>query len=256
MKDTALKIIKAIKAAGKFEALMVGGCVRDILIGKTPKDFDVATDCPMEILEKLFKTHDIGANKTFGIVVVDMDGVSVEVAQFRKDVGSADGRHPDSVQLGCSFKEDSARRDFTINAMGMTEDGTIIDFHGGMQDLQDGTIRCVGEPFERFKEDELRIIRALRFAACLGFDLQWQTLEAIQLAMHHGTLRGKVAPERIKQELFKTAAHGGPAMARFIELARDAEVLEVILPEIAAMIGAEHTVESHPEGVLVERIGG
>lgn len=254
MKTKALHIVKTIESAG-FQALLVGGCVRDILMGRIPKDFDIATDCPMDRLEAMFKTHDIGANKDFGIVVVDVDGDSFEIAQFRQDSATSDGRRPDSVTLGCSFREDSARRDFTINAMGMTSDGQSIDFHDGMNDLADGVIRCVGDAQERFKEDELRILRALRFAATFGFDIEQHTKDCIVWAVKNGALRTKVAPERVKQELFKVASHGGPAMARFLELARDTGVLQVILPEIAAMIGSEHTLESHPEGALVRRIG-
>lgn len=245
MKQSAMEIIKRIRSLGKFEALMVGGCVRDMLMGIEPSDYDIATNCPINIIESVFKCHDIGKNKDFGIVVVEYNGFNFEIAQFRRESGSLDSRHPDNVEFVNTFAVDAARRDFTINSMGIDEENNVIDPFNGLDDMKHRLIRCVGNPIDRFNEDHLRILRAIRFSATFDFKIEFETRKAIY---EMGDKIVAVSPERIKQELFKVASKGGVVMARFIKLLRTMDLLKYVLPEINIMDECEHTITSHPEG--------
>lgn len=249
MKENAIQIIKKIKSLGNYEALMVGGCVRDMLMNIEPSDYDIATNCPMELLEQNFNCHDIGKNKEFGIIVVNVNGVNYEIAQFRTESASKDGRHPDSVQFVNSFIADCARRDFTINAIGLDEKNMLMDFWDGSRDIKNKIIRTVGNPSERFMEDRLRIIRGIRFAATFDFQIHYLT-EYIMIECKE--LIVDVSPERIKQELFKVASKGGKVMERFIRLLKKMDLLKYVLPEIDIMNECEHTITSHPEGNVFE----
>ena len=179
----ALEILQTINKQGA-EALIVGGAVRDIILGKDPHDVDIATNMDMEKVAELFKSFDIGRSQDFGIVAVPYKGFTFEIAHYREEFGTSDARHPDEVRDVDSFEQDSARRDITINSLGLDADGTIIDYQGGLEDIKNGMIRAVGDPDERIKEDALRIIRAIRFAAKFGFDIEPETKRAVSELGH------------------------------------------------------------------------
>src|SRR3989454_3517246 len=164
----------------KHQALLVGGCVRDVLLGRKPSDYDVATDAtPVEVAGLFPESVAVGAQ--FGVILVPRDGMKVEVATFRSDVGYSDGRHPDRVVYSKTAQEDVQRRDFTINGLLIRHDnGEILDFIDGQADLKAGIIRAIGEPGRRFAEDKLRMIRAGGFSARFGFRVEKGTFEAIR----------------------------------------------------------------------------
>lgn len=194
--NTAIEIISTLKFSG-FEAYLVGGAVRDFLLEKIPKDFDVATSAEPEQVKLLFgRTIDTGIQH--GTVLVLINGNGVEVTTFRTESNYSDNRRPDIVQFVKSLEEDLKRRDFTINAMAMTENLELIDYFDGQRDLKVKLIRAVGEPAERFQEDALRMLRAVRFSGQLDFSIEDQTLSAIQ---KNASLIQSIAIERIKIEL-------------------------------------------------------
>ena len=181
------------------EALPVGGCVRDSLLGRTPGDWDIATSARPEAVLALFP-HAVPTGLKHGTVTVLLDGMALEVTTFRREGGYSDGRRPDAVDFGVGLREDLARRDFTINAMALARDGVVADPFRGQADLAAGLVRCVGDPDRRFQEDGLRLLRAVRFAAQLDFTLEPGTAAA--LARNAGRL-DKVSGERVKAELEK-----------------------------------------------------
>lgn len=199
-RDVALKIIKKLQEAG-FQAVFVGGCVRDEMLGLNPHDFDVATNARPEEISKLFKkTLDVGA--AFGVMVVVEDGETIEVATFRKDGEYSDRRRPDSVEFS-TLEEDIKRRDFTINALAFDPiNNQLFDFVDGVEDLDTGVIRTVGNPDDRFNEDPLRVLRAIRFALRFNFSLDDRTAESIQ-RFGKKDLVSLISRERISQELRK-----------------------------------------------------
>jgi poly(A) polymerase len=221
----------------------VGGCVRDILLGSLPKDFDVATSAtPEEVLALFPKAGRVGAH--FGVVLVHQERAHVEVATFRADADYADGRRPSAVQLVRDPAEDASRRDFTINALFLDpETGEVLDFVEGRADLEAGLIRTVGEPAERFAEDHLRMLRAVRFAARFGFVIEPATLAAIQ---KHSAAIQRVSAERVQAELVRILVEGGAR--RGFEMLDESGLLQQLLPEVAAMKGVEQPPEYHPEG--------
>lgn len=225
------------------QALLVGGCVRDLLSGREPADYDVATDATPERVMELFP-ESVGVGTQFGIVLVPRDGTKVEVATFRSDIGYSDGRHPDRVVYSQSPQEDVPRRDFTINGLLMRHDsGEVLDFVGGQTDLKTRLIRAIGDPEQRFAEDKLRMMRAVRFAARFGFEIEYKTLASIK--RHAGAVTD-VSAERIREELTKLLTEG--AARRGFELLEKAWLLQVVLPEIAAMKGVPQPPQFHPEG--------
>ncbi|MGB2645756.1 MAG: CCA tRNA nucleotidyltransferase [Candidatus Acidiferrum sp.] len=225
------------------QALLAGGCVRDALLGREPADYDVATDATPERVMELFP-ESIAVGAQFGVVLVPRDGRKVEVATFRSDVGYSDGRHPDRVVYSKSPEEDVQRRDFTINGLLMRHDtGEILDFVGGQADLKAGAIRAIGEPDRRFAEDKLRMMRAVRFAARFGFDIEHKTFTSVR--KHAGAITD-VSAERIREELTKILTEG--AARRGFELLEKAWLLSIVLPEIAAMKGVAQPPQFHPEG--------
>ena len=255
----ALEILDTINSKGK-EALIVGGAVRDIILGKEPHDVDIATNMDMEDVADLFKSFDIGRSQDFGIVAVPYKGFTFEIAHYREEFGTSDARHPDEVRDVDSFEKDSARRDITINSLGLDADGTIIDYQGGLEDIKNGLVRAVGDPDERIKEDALRIIRALRFAAKFGFDIENNTKRAIK-DLGHMLFRDEkdpektgVSAERLHDELFKMAEAGGPALADFLEKLDETDLLDKFLPEVKAMQGVEQQPEHHPEGDVSQHV--
>lgn len=235
---SARSIVDRLKASG-FQAFFVGGCVRDLLLGHTPHDFDIATSArPEEILALYPKAGLVGAH--FGVVMVG----AVEVATFRSDGGYADGRRPDAVRFEIDPRADVLRRDFTINALLMDPgSGEITDYAGGRADLEAGIIRAIGDPATRFAEDHLRLLRAVRFAARLGFTIEPDTFAAIQ-AM--AGLVSRVAIERIREEISRILTEGGAK--RGFELLDSTGLLLRVLPEIKALQGVEQPPEFHPEG--------
>ncbi|MFB3826167.1 MAG: CCA tRNA nucleotidyltransferase [Bryobacteraceae bacterium] len=240
--ELAARIVAALRARG-HQAWLVGGCVRDLLLGRDAQDFDVATGArPDEILELFPKADRVGAH--FGVVLVRQDGAQVEVATFRSDFAYTDGRRPDSVRFEADPAQDARRRDFTVNALFMDPfSGAVLDFAGGREDLARGIIRAIGDPEARFREDHLRLLRAVRFAARLGFEIEPGTLQAIRQAraeIH------TVAAERVRDELNRILTEGGAR--RGFELLDETGLLTEILPEVAAMKGVAQPPEFHPEG--------
>lgn len=239
---SALKVVFQIMVHG-FDAFLVGGCVRDLVLGKTPKDFDVATNMPVEDLSNLFSCHDIGKSKDFGIVVVNVDGFSFEVANFRVDGEYSDSRRPDYVTLAKSLKEDVMRRDFTVNALALGVNGNVVDYVGGLEDLKSGVLRTVGNPYDRFNEDPLRVVRAVRFAGMNGFRLDDETKDAMS------SFKGKVnvSVERVKDELVKMASGTGKQLSNCVRVMDEVGLLDYLLPEVYKMKLFPENEKWHPE---------
>lgn len=238
---TALEIARCLKQAG-YAALFAGGCVRDFLMQKPAQDFDIATSALPEEVEKLFpKTVPVG--KQFGVMLVIQDGRKFEVATFRKEGGYADGRHPSNVEF-TDAKEDARRRDFTVNGLFYDPfEKKVLDFIGGVDDLNKKVIRAIGNPRERFEEDKLRLLRAVRFAANLGFSMDPETWQAVK---DKASEINQVSPERVRDELVKIFTREHPEKG--LLLLSESGLLQKILPEIEAMKGVEQPKDYHPEG--------
>lgn len=221
--DSALEIIRALRAAG-FEALLAGGCVRDLLLGLQPQDYDVATDCPPQRICELFpKTRKVGVH--FGVVLVGKRRKWIEVATFRSDGAYLDGRRPMQVHFS-DARRDAQRRDFTVNGMFLdTLAMNLIDYVGGRDDLQARRIRAIGDPAARFAEDHLRLIRAVRFAARLEFDVEADTRAAV---VAHADKLAEVAAERVREELEKMLKH--PTRVRAFDLLDECGLLPYLWP--------------------------
>jgi poly(A) polymerase len=243
----AEKICTTLQGAG-HQAYLVGGCVRDILLGREPLDYDVATDATPGRVQQLFP-NSLSVGAQFGVIIVRSDaecgpGGQVEVATFRSDLGYSDGRHPNQVTYSKTPQQDVLRRDFTINALLLDlETKQVLDFVGGREDLAAGIIRAIGRPEERFGEDKLRMIRAVRFAARFRYAIEGATFAAIvKLApeIH------RVSAERLRDELTRLLTEG--AAGRGFELLDETRLLAEVLPEIARMKGVEQPRQFHPEG--------
>jgi len=236
------QVIARLRGAG-HQAYLVGGCVRDLLLGVKPKDFDIATDArPDRIMDLFPRSGRVGAH--FGVVLVRDVFDQVEVATFRSDHDYLDGRHPEQVRFECDPREDVLRRDFTINGLMMDpEDGRVLDFVSGQDDLKRGVIRAIGDPYARFREDHLRLMRAIRFAARFGFTIEPATMDAIR--RDHALIL-KVSVERVRDELTRILTEGGAR--RGFELLDESGMLTDILPEVSAMKGVPQPPEYHPEG--------
>ena len=235
--------ICATLRGGGYQALLCGGCVRDLLLGREPADYDVTTDATPEQVMALFP-ESVAVGAQFGVVLIPRDGLKVEVATFRADVGYSDGRHPDGVIYSRTPEEDVQRRDFTINGLLMRpESGDVLDFVGGQADLKAGVIRAIGEPDRRFREDKLRLMRAVRFAARFGFAIAPETFDAVCRYAHEVT---SVSAERLRDELTKLLTEG--AGRRGFELLEETGLLAEVLPEVVAMKGIEQPPQYHPEG--------
>jgi len=252
----ARAVIAKLRGAG-HQAYLVGGSVRDLLLGAQPKDFDVSTDArPERIMELFPQSGQVGAH--FGVVLVRDAGAQVEVATFRSDHDYPDGRRPASVHFESDPREDVLRRDFTINGLMMeAETGNVLDYVGGRADLEGRVVRAIGDPDARFAEDHLRLVRAVRFAARLGFEIDSATFGA--MARHHALIL-KVAAERVREELTRILIEGGAR--RGFELLDASGMLADLLPEVAAMKGVGQPPEFHPEGdvwthtlLLLEQLG-
>ena len=226
-----LMIINNLQLHG-YEAFAVGGCVRDSILARRPEDWDITTSAKPEEIKRLFRrTVDTGIEHGTVTVIIGKD--SYEVTTYRVDGAYEDGRHPKEVRFTSRLEEDLQRRDFTINAMAYNDDVRLVDVFGGMKDLNHHLIRCVGDPRERFSEDALRILRAVRFSAQLNFPIEPDTAEAIkELAP---TLE-KISAERIQAELVKLLVSPHPERIRD---AYELGITKVILPEWDAMAGVE-----------------
>jgi poly(A) polymerase len=239
--DRAISVVRRLRAAG-YEAFFAGGCVRDMLLRKTPQDYDVTTNARPEDVQRVFSdTIPLGAQ--FGVILVLFDGQPFEVASYRNDGPYLDGRHPSSVRYG-SLEEDIRRRDFTINGMVYDPiDDRLIDLVEGQRDIGRCLVRAIGEPEQRFVEDRLRMVRAVRIAANLGFAIDEATFAAIQKLA--GTVT-EIAWERIGDEVTRILTEGGAR--RGFELLDASGLLQVLLPEIVALKGTRQNPDYHPEG--------
>lgn len=260
MKQAAIEIVRSLRQRG-HQAYLVGGCVRDLLLGHEPADYDVATDAiPEQVMHIFPETYAVGAQ--FGVVLVPADAVvaqqaaetrnskletgnCIEVATFRNDGLYSDGRHPDQVSYTKSPEEDVRRRDFTINGLLLDPlDGErVLDFVGGREDLKAGIIRTIGEPGRRFGEDKLRMLRAVRFAARFGYLIDSGTMAAIRKLAPE---IAQVSKERVRDELLKMLTEGHARRA--FELLDESRLLDEVLPEIAKMKGVPQPPQYHPEG--------
>lgn len=252
----ASRIVGALREAG-HAAWLVGGCVRDELLGIAPKDYDVATSARPDQVAALFpKSEPVGAH--FGVVLVKETGCHVEVATFRSDHSYSDGRHPDAVSFVTDPRPDALRRDFTINALFLDPSTReVMDFVGGQADLRAGVIRAIGNPLDRFQEDHLRMLRAVRFAARFRFEIEERTFRAMRKLR---TLIHKVSTERVRDELVRILSEGGAP--RGLDLLDECGLLEELLPEVKAFQGVAQPPEYHPEGdvwthvmLMLEKMG-
>ena len=261
-KQHATEIVRTLRERG-FLAYLAGGCVRDLLLGRDPSDYDVATDAsPQQVMSIFPRTFAVGAQ--FGVVLVPFaetaqprtgedarfpttergKGNVVEVATFRSDIGYSDGRHPDEVRFSKNPHEDVQRRDFTINGMLLDPIANdVLDFVGGRADLKNGIVRAIGDPERRFAEDKLRMLRAVRFAARFEYTIDAATFAAIQklAAQIH-----QVSRERVREELTKMLTEG--RARRAFQLLDESKLLPQLLPEISAMKGVDQPPQLHPEG--------
>lgn len=239
-RDFATRVVRRLRDAG-FTAYWAGGCVRDLLLNQTPKDFDVATDARPEAVQEVFgHKYSRAVGAAFGVILIrgPRDSGDVEVATFRSEGPYLDGRRPEHVVF-CTPEEDAQRRDFTINGMFFDPlNQQVLDFVGGQEDLRNRVVRAIGNPQERFKEDKLRLLRAIRFTAALDFQLDPATADAIRLMSAQVSV---VSAERIAQEWRRMLTH--PRRAAAVEWARRTDLLSRIFPETAPML-FENTVES------------
>jgi poly(A) polymerase len=241
-RELAETICRTLRGAGQ-QAYLVGGCVRDLVLGREPTDYDVATDARPQRVQELFPGG-LSVGARFGVILVVEGEAQVEVATFRSDIGSADGRHPDRVEYSRTPEEDVRRRDFTINGLMLDpESGAVLDFVGGREDIRAGLIRAIGEPAVRFREDRLRMARAVRFAARFDYAIEPVTLAAIQAG---ATQIHQVSPERLREELTKLLTEG--AARRGFELLEQTRLLPELLPEVARLPGVPQPPQYHPEG--------
>jgi poly(A) polymerase len=257
MKEFATSIVRTLGGEG-FQAYLVGGCVRDLLLRRVPKDYDVATNAtPQQVMSSFPETYAVGVQ--FGVVLVPVpetehtDGGTysgtrnvneVEVATFRSDIGYSDGRHPDRVRFSQDPREDVLRRDFTINGMLLDPvNNEVLDYVGGQKDLEAGIIRAIGDPERRFVEDKLRMLRAVRFAARFAYKIEDETFAAIQKSAKEIHV---VSRERVRDELTRMLTEEHPRRA--FQLLDESGLLKEVLPEIVVMKGVAQPPPFHPEG--------
>jgi poly(A) polymerase len=247
MRTIATQIVRRLQEAG-FEAFWVGGCVRDVLLGREPYDYDIATNAQPEQSERLFPKI-IPVGKQFGVLIVVEDGHQFQIATFRAEADYKDGRRPETVRFA-DAREDAIRRDFTVN--GLFFDPIANQRHdwvGGEADLRAKIIRTIGSPDERFAEDHLRLLRAIRFAAQLGFEIEARTFAAIQ---KHAEKIRVVSAERIRDELLKLFAP--PHAARGLTLLHESGLMPHVLPELVPTLTCDQSPDHHPEGTVFNHI--
>lgn len=247
LQDAAVEVVRRLQQAG-FEAFWVGGCVRDRLLGREPTDYDVATSARPEQIEALF-AHTVPVGRQFGVILVREAGHEFQVATFRAEADYADGRRPGRVSF-CDARADARRRDFTVNGLFFDPVGDRLhDWVGGQADLRARIIRTIGDPQARFEEDRLRLLRAVRFAAQLDFQIESETAAALRA--HAARIR-EVSAERIRDELLKLFRP--PHAARGLDLLRDSGLLAQVLPELAPALHCEQSPDYHPEGTLYNHL--
>ncbi|HVV72819.1 MAG TPA: CCA tRNA nucleotidyltransferase [Verrucomicrobiae bacterium] len=243
----AAGIVRRLQEAG-FPAYWVGGCVRDLLLEREPTDYDIVTAALPERVERLFQ-HTIPVGRKFGVVIVVEAGNQFQVATFRAEADYQDGRRPEQVSFGDAMA-DARRRDFTINGLYFDPlKEQLHDWVDGKRDLEAQLIRTIGSPTERFAEDHLRLLRAVRFAAQLNFKVESETMAAVKAQA--ASIR-QISPERIREELVKLFSP--PHAGRGLELLRESGLLEQVLPEVAATITCDQSPDFHPEGSVFEHI--
>jgi poly(A) polymerase len=254
LKSAAIEIVRTLRQRG-YQAYFVGGCVRDLLLGREPADYDVSTDAtPEQVMAVFPETYEVGAQ--FGVVLVPVNSLlpdgavaehahSIEVATFRSDGLYSDGRHPDAVRYTREAREDVQRRDFTINGLLLDplNHDEVLDFVGGRDDLTRGIIRTIGRPERRFSEDKLRMLRAIRFAARFGYEIEPETFESIR---ELASQIHQVSKERVRDELTKMLTEGHAREA--FELLDSSGLLHEVLPEVERMKGVQQPPQFHPEG--------
>lgn len=242
MGQAALEIVRRLRAEGR-QAFFVGGCVRDLVMGRGPKDFDVCTDAtPDQVIGLFPESLTVGAR--FGVVIVPGEAGNVEVATFRSDGIYTDGRHPNEVRYAKTAEEDVRRRDFTINGLLYDPlENRVLDYVGGQADIRARRLRTIGDPALRFSEDHLRMLRAVRFAARFSFTIDPETLEAIRRLAPE--IR-EVSAERVRDEIVKILTEGQARQG--FELLDETALLKEVLPEIKALQGVAQPPEFHPEG--------
>ena len=243
MIKNGVSVLDKISSKG-YDAYIVGGAVRDLIMGYEPHDIDISTNCPIDVLEKLFKTYDIGQSKDFGIVAINQGGYQYEIAQFRSESEYSDGRHPTSVNFNVSLKDDMSRRDIEYNAMAIDKDGNIIDHFNGKKAIKDKIIKTVGNPNDRFEEDKLRMLRVVRFSSKYNHSIEPETKQAIE---NNKEGIKDISIERVKDELVKMASNSGDKFANAILTLDDVGILDIILPELTRLKGFKETVAHHPE---------
>lgn len=247
LRPIGLAIVRRLQTAG-FKAFWVGGCVRDLLLGRTPKDYDVVTSALPDDIERIFPKR-IAVGKKFGVMVVVEENLHFQVATFRAEADYKDGRHPEQVTFGDAMA-DAQRRDFTVNGLFLDPvTDTLHDWVGGKADIQARIIRTIGKPEERFAEDHLRMLRAVRLAAQLGFEIEPGTLAAVKA--NPQKIRG-ISAERIRDELLRLFSP--PHASRGLELLRESGLLEQVLPELAATVTCEQSPDFHPEGSVFNHL--
>jgi len=237
----ARSVVEKLRTAG-FQALYAGGCVRDTLLGLNPHDYDVATSARPEEVERLFpRTVPVGVQ--FGVILVLEQGEEIQVATFRGDGVYQDGRHPESITY-TNAEGDARRRDFTVNGLFYDPiNSEVLDFVSGREDLEAGILRAIGKPRERFAEDKLRLLRAVRFATMLGFTIEEETWKGV---LESASEIHAVSAERIREELCKILL--SPNRVRGFDLLEESGLLREILPEIETLKGCDQPHEFHPEG--------
>ena len=247
LRETATEIVRRLQTAG-FSAYWVGGCVRDSLLGREPEDYDIATSAMPDQIEYLFR-RTIPVGRKFGVIIVLEGGHEFQVATFRAEADYQDGRHPEHVTFS-DAKADASRRDFTVNGLFYDPiQNKLHDWVNGEADLRAKRLRTIGAPEERFAEDHLRLLRAVRFAAQLDFEIETETFAALKA---NAPKILAVSAERIREELIKLFRP--PYAARGLDLLRDSGLLKQVLPEIAATIDCAQSPDYHPEGTVYEHI--
>jgi poly(A) polymerase len=247
MRETATEIVRRLQAAG-FEAFWVGGCVRDFLLGRDPQDYDIATNARPEQTEALF-TKTVPVGRQFGVLLIVEGGHEFQIATFRAESDYQDGRRPENVRFS-DAPEDAIRRDFTVNGLFFDPIADQLhDWVGGEADLRAKIIRTIGSPEDRFGEDHLRMLRAIRFAKQLGFEIEARTFDAVR---QHAEKICVVSAERIRDELIKLFAP--PNAARGLTLLHESGLMPHVFPELVPTLACEQSPDFHPEGTVFNHL--